>query len=154
MEKIISLATMQVYEIEANKSGENPSPCPECFQERSKQNQKAKCFSYNVGKEVGYCNHCNARFVKHNPFEKKDYQRPVIEFENYTKISDKLVKWFEARGISQKTLLQMKIAEKKEWLPQTEKESNCILFPFYKNSELINVKYRDGRKNFKLTSVS
>lgn len=152
MEKILSLATMRVYEIEANKAGENYSPCPECYQDRSHKNQKKKCFSYNTEKEAGYCNHCNARFVKHNPFEKKEYQKPTVEFENYTKLSDAVVKWFQGRGISQRTLLQMKIGEKIEWMPQTEKDVNCIMYPFYRNGELINVKYRDGKKNFKLSS--
>lgn len=152
MEKILSLATMRVYEIEANKAGENYSPCPECCQDRSHKNQKKKCFSYNTEKDAGYCNHCNARFVKHNPFEKKEYQKPTVEFENYTKLSDAVVKWFQGRGISQRTLLQMKIGEKVEWMPQTEKDVNCIMYPFYRNGELINVKYRDGKKNFKLSS--
>lgn len=152
METILSLATMELYEIPANKSGENQSTCPECSHLRSPKNQKAKCFSYNVGREVGYCYNCNARFVKHNPFEKKEYIKPVFEFQNYTKLSDKLVKWFESRGISQKTLLAKKISEKKEYLPQTEKEENCIVFPFERKGELINLKFRDGKKNFKLSS--
>ena len=46
----------------------------------------------------------------------------------------------------------MKIGEKMEWMPQIEKESNCILFPYFKDGELTNVKYRDGSKNFKLSS--
>ena len=140
MENILSLATMQVYEITANKHGENPSVCPECSHTRSPKNQKVKCFSYNVEKEAGYCNHCNARFVKHNPFEKKEYLKPVFEFQNFTKLSDKVVKYFEGRGISQRTLLSMKISEKKEFLPQTQKEENCIVFPFFRNEELINSK--------------
>ena len=95
---------------------------------------------------------CNTSFVKHKPFEKKEYIKPVFEFQNYTKLSDKLVKWFEGRGISQKTLLTYKISEKKEYLPQTEKEENCIVFPFERKGELINLKFRDGKKNFKLSS--
>jgi twinkle protein len=35
-------------------------------------------------------------------------------------------------------------------MPQTKKEENCICFDYYLNGEVINVKYRDGRKNFKL----
>ena len=143
---------MELYEIHANKAGENQSTCPECSHLRKPQNRKLKCFSYNVEKEVGYCNHCNSRFVKHNQFEKKEYIKPVFEFQNYTKLSDKLVKWFEGRGISQKTLLTYKISEKKEYLPQTEKEENCIVFPFERKRELINLKFRDGKKNFKLSS--
>jgi twinkle protein len=150
METIISLATMVTYDITANKQGENYMPCPECSHNRRKKN--VKCFSYNAEKEAGYCNHCEARFVKHNPYEKKEYVKPTFEFQNYTKLSDKLVKWFENRGISQRTLLSMKISEKKEYMPQTEKEENCIVFPFFKKSELINLKYRDAKKNFKLAS--
>lgn len=150
METIISLATMSIYDITANKQGENQMPCPECSHNRRKKN--VKCFSYNAEKEAGYCNHCNARFVKHNPYEKKEYIKPTFEFQNYTKLSDNLVKWFDKRGISQKTLLTMKISEKKEWLPQKDQEENCIVFPFFKNSELINLKYRSARKNFKLAS--
>lgn len=150
MERIMSLATMSIYDITANKNGENYMPCPECSNKRRKKN--VKCFSYNTEKQAGYCNHCEARFVKHDPYEKKEFVKPTFEFHNYTKLSDKLVKWFENRGISQRTLLLMKISEKKEYMPQTEKEENCVVFPFFKKSELINLKYRDAKKNFKLSS--
>ena len=149
METIISLSTRQIYDIKANKSGENQMPCPECSHNRRKKN--VKCFSYNVEKQVGYCNHCDTRFVKHEPHEEKHYVKPKIEFQNFTKLSDKVVKYFDGRGISQKTLLQMKIGEKKEWMPQIDKEANCIMFPYYKDGELVNIKYRDGAKNFKLS---
>ena len=148
METIISLSTRQIYEIEANKNGENQMPCPECSQNRRKKH--IKCFSYNVEKEVGYCNHCETRFVKHNKHEEKQYVKPSLEWQNYTKLSEKVVKYFEGRGISQKTLLSMNIGEKMEYIPQIEKEANCIFFPYFKNSELINTKFRDGKKNFKL----
>jgi len=35
-------------------------------------------------------------------------------------------------------------------MPQTGKEENTIQFNYYMGDQLINVKYRDGRKNFKL----
>lgn len=152
METIISLSTRRIYDIPANKNGENQMPCPECSETRRKKH--IKCFSYNMQKEIGYCNHCETSFVKHQPHEEKQYVKPTIEFENYTKLSEKAVKYFESRGISQKTLLKMKIGEKMEWMPQIEKESNCIMFPYYKKEELINVKYRDGKKNFKLIGGS
>ena len=150
METIISLSTRQIYEIEANKIGENQMPCPECSQNRRKKH--IKCFSYNAEKEVGYCNHCETRFVKHNPHEEKQYIKPTLEWKNFTKLSENAVKYFESRKISQKTLLSMNIGEKKEYIPQLEKEVNCIFFPYFKNCELINTKFRDARKNFKLIS--
>ncbi len=150
METIISLSTRQIYDIEATKNGENQMPCPECSQNRRKKH--IKCFSYNIEKEVGYCNHCETRFVKHNPHEEKQYVKPTLEWQNFTKLSENAVKYFESRGISQKTLLSMNIGEKKEYIPQLEKEVNCIFFPYFRNGELINTKFRDARKNFKLIS--
>ena len=44
----------------------------------------------------------------------------------------------------------MKISEGSEWMPQTSKNENTIQFNYFINNELINIKYRDGRKNFKL----
>ena len=152
MEQILSLSTMRIYDIEIKRNTENLMRCPECSDNRKKKN--VKCFSYNAEKEVGYCNHCETRFVKYNPYEKKEYVKPSVKFENYTKLSDSVVKFFESRGISQRTLLTMKIGEKKEYLPQIEREANCIMFNYFKDGELINVKYRDGRKNFKLSSGS
>ena len=42
------------------------------------------------------------------------------------------------------------ITEGVEWMPQTGKEENTIQFNYFIGDELVNVKYRDGRKNFKL----
>ena len=150
METLISLTTRQIYEVPVNKNGENQMPCPECSQNRRKKH--IKCFSYNAEKEVGYCNHCETRFVKHNPHEEKQYIKPTLEWKNFTKLSENAVKYFESRKIYQKTLLSMNIGEKKEYIPQLEKEVNCIFFPYFKNCELINTKFRDARKNFKLIS--
>ena len=72
------------------------------------------------------------------------------EWKNNTALSDNAIKWFEGRGISQNTLLKMRITEGQEWMPQTSKNENTIQFNYFINNELINIKYRDGRKNFKL----
>jgi len=78
----------------------------------------------------------------------KKYVKPV--WNNKTEISDKMVKWFEGRGITQPTLKRMKISEGLEWMPQTQKEVNTIQFPYIRDGEIVNVKFRDAKKNFKL----
>ena len=148
MEKIISLSTRTVYELEINKNGENQMVCPECSHNRRKKH--IKCFSYNHEKGVGYCNHCETRFVKYESSEPKVYHKP--QWQNFTKLSENVVKWFGKRGISQKTLIANKIQEVDEYMPQIEKKANCIVFPYFRNGELINLKFRDARKNFKLVS--
>lgn len=136
-------------EIPAHKnSGEVTTRCPKCSPERKKKS--VKCLSVNLDKKVWHCHHCGWRgFLKSEPIEKPVYVRPV--WKNKTELSDRVIKYFESRGISQKTLIDWKITEGMEFMPQTGKEENCIQFNYFnEQNELINVKYRDGRKNFKL----
>ena len=66
-------------------------------------------------------------------------------------MQEKVVKWFESRGISKDTLTKMKVTEGASYMPQAGKEMQTIQFNYYYQGELINTKYRDGKKNFKLT---
>jgi twinkle protein len=101
--------------------------------------------------DLGYCSHCGEQFQLHTYKKKKEikeYFRP--KWQNNTVLSDKVVKWFEGRGISQFTLRQMKVTEGEEWMPQVNKKVNTVQFNYFRNGELINTKFRDGAKNFKL----
>ena len=149
MIKIVSLTTRQTYEIEAPRGGENYMPCPECSKNRKKQ--RDKCFSWNNEKALGKCHNCESSFVLWTPTEKnKEFTAP--EWKNKTDLTDKVVKWFEGRMISQKTLSKMRIYSDMEFMPQTAKEESVICFPFFDDNKLVNIKFRDGAKNFKLVS--
>ena len=131
--------------------GAKTSTCPECSEKRKPSNQKQKCLSVYWDTGLARCNHCGIMLQLHTYTKKetkKDYKKP--EWLNQTKLSDKVVKWFEGRCISQHVLRVAQITEGKEWMPQTQKEENTIQFNYFRNQELINIKYRDGRKNFKL----
>ena len=65
-------------------------------------------------------------------------------------LTDKAIKWFNERGISKETLETMNVTEGKEWMPQTRKEENTVQFNYLVEGEIINTKFRDGKKNFKL----
>ncbi|MEL0115339.1 MAG: toprim domain-containing protein, partial [Gammaproteobacteria bacterium] len=69
---------------------------------------------------------------------------------NLSPVQTKVEEWFANRGISKNTLDRMNVTEGPEYMPQTGKIENTIHFNYYIGNELINVKYRDGRKNFKL----
>jgi twinkle protein len=43
---------------------------------------------------------------------------------------------------------ELQITEGKEFMPQTGKTENAIHFNYFIGDQLINIKYRDGRKNF------
>lgn len=64
-------------------------------------------------------------------------------------MTDKILSWFKDRGISEKTLKAAGVEEGKAFMPQAQKEMNCILFHYYRNGEKVNTKFRDAKKNFK-----
>ena len=132
--------------------GKKEGVCPLCSSNRKPENRKAKCAMYDWERGLGTCMNCNETFQLHT------FQRKTKTNKIYNKpkkianplLSDKVIKWFESRGISESTLVKMKITEGKEFMPQTSKEENTIQFNYFINNELINIKYRDGKKNFKL----
>src|SRR6185369_14227298 len=146
---LINLDTKKEYFIPLKKtSGEELHTCPECSETRQKKS--VKCFSFNHDKNVGHCNHCQITLLIKKEFEiKKEYKKP--EWKNTTELSTNLIKWFEEkRGINQNTIKEFKITEGLEFMPQLSKEANTIQFNYFRDKEIINIKYRDARKNFKL----
>ena len=128
-------------------SGEAQTTCPKCSHDRKKKTDK--CLSVNLDKQTWYCHHCGWRgFLKSEPIEKKVYVKPV--WKNKTDLSEKCVKWFEGRKINQETLKFWRITEGLKFIPKEGKELNCIQFNYFVNDELINIKSRDGKKNFAL----
>ena len=131
-------------------TGKKESPCPLCSKDRSSKNQKSKCASLDWDRGLGTCHHCDQVFQLHTFRRKteKEYVRP--EWKNNTELSDKVVQFFANRGISQETLVKMRITEGSEWMPQFEKHVSTIQFNYFENGELINIKYRGPQKSFKL----
>jgi len=133
--------------------GKTQGVCPLCSEDRKPENKKAKCASYDWERGLGTCHNCNTSFQLHTYQRKgaseKVYVRPNHEVK--TTVPDtKVVSWFADRGISKQTLQDLWVTEGPEFMPQTGKEENTIQFNYFMGDQLINVKYRDGRKNFKL----
>ena len=134
------------------EEGKKQGICPLCSSDRKSKNQKAQCASYDWTRGIGTCHNC------HNSFQLHTYKRKGNAEKIYVK-PDKIVikepgskvqEWFKTRGISVDTLNDLKVTEGPEWMPQTQKSENVIKFNYFMGGELTNVKYRDGRKNFKL----
>ena len=133
------------------KDGAKDSTCPLCSQDRKKKTDKCLSLFWDTG--LGRCNHCGEILQLHT-YKKKEsskmFIKPILKpiTANY---SDKLISYaVNVRGIDLVALKALKVREQKEWMPQTQKEENCICFDYYLQGELISVKYRDGKKNFKL----
>ena len=137
------------YNLEAGKT---QGVCPICSPDRKPKNEKAKCASYDWDRGIGTCHNCSKTFQLHTYQRKgkseKVYTKPTAVVTNPP--SSKIIEWFNTRGISEETLRELMVSEGPEFMPQTGKTENAIHFNYFIGDELINVKYRDGRKNFKL----
>ena len=134
------------------ESGKSQGVCPLCSHTRKPANKKAKCASYDWERGLGTCHNCSTSFQLHTYQRKGASERVYVrpEVTKYLPVKDKVTQWFETRGISQETLDQLKVGQGPEYMPQTGKTENTIQFNYMMGDQLINVKYRDGRKNFKL----
>jgi len=137
------------------EEGKTQGICPLCSADRKGEHKKAKCASYDWQRGIGTCHNCNKTFQLHTyqrkgASEKVYVKPPQKEQVEEMHLSDQVINWFNTRGISRETLYELGITESQEFMPQTSKVENTINFNYYIGDQLINVKYRDGRKNFKL----
>ena len=143
--KIQSSNTKQIFNYEP---GQSKTLCPECSHIRKKKTDK--CLSWDKENNRGYCHNCLTSFFEYRPHEPKEFFIP--QWKNLTDLSDKAVKYFESRMISQKTLNKMRVYTDHEFMPQYSKELPVICFPYFSHDKLINIKYRGPNKSFKMVS--
>ncbi len=143
-------------ELPANAiSGEVQVLCPMCSPGRRKKS--VTCLSVNIDKGAWNCHHCDWRGYLEsgaasrsapNGWKEDVYVAPKLA---PLPISDKALEWFRGRKILDSVIRRNQIAMSKEYFPQVEDFMNCLAFPFYKNGQIVNYKYRapdlkDGSK--------
>ena len=132
--------------------GKSQGICPLCSSSRKPENRKDKCASYDWDRGLGTCHNCDKTFQLHTYERKGKATKTYVKPEPFVlqEPGTKVEEWFKSRGISKDTLNELQVTEGQEYMPQTGKTENVIKFNYFMGDELINVKYRDGRKNFKL----
>ena len=136
-------------DIETSKTtGQIKVTCPACIDRRS--NKRDKSLSVDLDNGVAKCHYCDEISIRDfkEKQKPKNYDLPPQKWANYTNLSDKVVKWFKSRSISQKTLIENKITEEVYYQPQLNKEVNNIVFNSFEGETLINKKYRGQNKTF------
>jgi hypothetical protein len=136
--------------------GEVDTTCPECSHARKKKG--AKCLSVNVEKGSFLCHHCSWRGSLQGgvdgasdpwTWKPKVFTKP--EYPVDLPLTDPVIAWFQARGISSDTLNQFHVSGGCVYMPGTEQREDVIQFPYYRDGELINVKYRSlSSKDFRM----
>lgn len=115
--------------------------CPQCSALRKKK--FSKCLSVNLDKRVWFCAHCGwAGSLKSGVDTpgRTVYRRP--EWPEQPVVTDPLLAWFAARGISPATVHAEGIAVIEAYLAALEERVPCIAFPYRKQGDVVNVKYR------------
>lgn len=135
-------------------SVEQKTTCPQCSPHRKKKSYP--CLNLNLEKEVWNCWHCGwsgslGKGIERRPEINKTYRKPDY-VANSTGLPNEVVDWFANRGITQQTLIRNQIGSGKVYFPQVEEERGCVMFPYYRGGEVINVKYRTRDKLFRLAS--
>lgn len=141
------------YGIDIRKARGGKMFCPKCHDSRKHKRDP----SLSVDKETGLfnCHNCGWKGcakedeILDRQRPKKEYSKPVPKLQ---KVSDPILQWFVGRGISNNTLLSMKITESNEWMPIGEdgKIAKVICFNYFRDEELINIKFRSKEKAFRM----
>lgn len=118
-------------------NSENPKiKCPSCGKNGSRD------MSINIKNKIGKCHKCGI-VVKDTTTNKpvaRSFNVPPQDWQNYTNLSDNVVKWFkDVRGISQSTLMDLRITENNRW----------IEFNYFIGEKLVNKKSRNAKKEFR-----
>jgi len=128
------------------QTGQDNTLCPKCSHKRRKK--KDPCLSVDIDNGLYNCHHCgwsgNVKFK-----QKVEYTVPT---KINTNLNDRIIDWFNSRGITEPTLAHFKIGESIEYIPQLQVKRRVINFNYYRENQIVNIKYRDSEKNFKLVS--
>jgi twinkle protein len=128
--------------------GSQKVKCPACIDDRT--NKSDKSLSVNIDLGVAKCHYCEAVSVREKrTVQTKTYELPKQDWQNFTSLSDKLVKWIgDERKIKQSTLMDFGITEESFYQPKHGKDVNNIVFNYFEGDQVVNKKYRSGDKGF------
>ncbi|MGQ7939150.1 DnaB-like helicase C-terminal domain-containing protein [Paraburkholderia sp. D1E] len=127
--------------------------CPQCSPHRKKKNYP--CLNVNTDKGIWNCWHCGwSGTLKGGEWQKpeirKAYSKPAFIAPDH--VPDGTLGWFKTRGISAEVIARNRITKGTAYFPQVEEERDCILFPYYRGEDVVNVKYRTKDKLFRMAA--
>jgi twinkle protein len=132
--------------VREGQTGNVKVACPQCSHTR--KHKTDPCLSVDVDRGIWQCHHCSFKgTIKTKVY--KEYVKPAGELKT---LSQPIIDWFASRGIDNQTLLRYKISEGIDYMPQVNAEVKTIHFNYIYNGEIVNIKYRDRDKNFRMVS--
>ena len=139
------------------KGGEEVKvPCPECSPHRKKSSYP--CLSVNTEKGVWHCWHCDWSGTLKQGIEQrsepsrwkvKTYRKPA--YHPPLMLDSAALEFLRKRGITDEVIERAKLDASRVYFPQTEGEHLAVMFPYFRNGECVNFKYRAvAEKYFRL----
>src|SRR5262249_41934959 len=104
------------------------------------------------------CHHCawTGGLGERNdrPHDPRHWRRPQYRHPEPRKqrpLSRNVVDWFDSRGITHAVLSRNRIDYGRVYMPQLEDHAETVIFPYFRNGQLVNRKYRMiNEKHFRL----
>jgi twinkle protein len=137
-------------------SGSRKVTCPQCSHTR--KHKSDPCLSVTIDDDaenaVWMCHNCDWRGrtvdlpdPSHGR-RRRSYRRP--QEGEIKRPTVEVIRWFADRGIPAEVVQRNRIGFVRQlYMPQLEARVACIVFPYYRQRELVNVKYRAlARKAF------
>lgn len=128
--------------------GNRKTTCPQCSHIR--RNKKDPCLSVTVEADcehaVWLCHHCGWKGSTHeqqHPFARQR-RRPSAKKPTTAPSAPTaaVLRWFAERGISEAVVRRNRIGFARHYIPKLDAQVDCIAFPYFRDGELINIKYR------------
>jgi twinkle protein len=126
-------------------------PCPRCSSQRKKKNYP--CLNVNTEKGIWNCWHCGwsgglktGEYSKPTVAHTRTYYKPDFKPEP---LNSKTFEFLATRGLTKDVLIRNHVTTATVWMPQVEEEVRALAFPYYRDGEVVNIKYRDTKKNFR-----
>ena len=137
--------------------GDRKLTCPRCSHTR--RNKADPCLSVTVDDDAEHavwnCHNCGWKGTTHElDAEERKSQREAEERRRRAHtppkrparmpglVSPAVLRWFAERGISETVVRRNRIGAARHWITKLKAEVDCIAFPYFRNGELINIKYR------------
>jgi twinkle protein len=150
------MRTFAEYGIEVHGSrGEVRAVCPRCAPQRKPVHQREKDLAVNIDEGVWHCHHCgwagglgSEDAWRERPPITPTYTPPRPPAESDSILPRAILAWFAKRGIPDWVLADRHITAGAEFCPQLGREVTAIRFPYSRDGELVNIKFRGPEKTF------
>jgi twinkle protein len=131
----------------SHRDGNHKLLCPKCSHTR--RNRKDPCLSLTIDRRgaVWNCHHCgwSGSVVEHDSAKLLRWARqaaPIKPSRSPGEPTPAVLAWLAARGICEAVTRRNRIGAARVYFPKLGREADSIAFPYFRNGELINIKFR------------